>query len=56
MVIHTQKSLFTPAAIHVYSRNKEALPSETLKMLMVALAQGQALKDLLENMFQVQQD
>ena len=56
MAIHTQKSLFTPAAIHLYSRNKEALPEETQKMLIAALTQCQDLNDLVENMFPVRQD
>ncbi len=56
IVIHTQKSFFTPAAVHVYSRSKKALPEETKEMLKAALAQLQELKGLVEDVFQVQQD
>ena len=55
IVIHTQKSFFTPAAVHVYSRDKEALPEETRKMLVACLARWKDLKDLVENMFAVEQ-
>ena len=55
IVIHTQKSFFAPAAVHVYSRDKEVLPEETLKMLVAALAQWNDLNELVENMFQVEQ-
>ena len=55
MVIHTQKSFFTPAAVHVYSRDNQSLPDETRKMLVTALAQWKDLTDLVEKMFAVEQ-
>ena len=55
IVIHTQKSFFTPAAVHVYSRDKEALPEETRKMLVADLARWKDLEDLVKNMFAVEQ-
>ncbi|KAM0802920.1 hypothetical protein BDR22DRAFT_100790 [Usnea florida] len=56
IVIHTGKSFFAPAAIHVYSRDKEELPEETRKTLVTALAQSQDLKGLAEDLFRVQQE
>lgn len=54
IVIHTQKSFFTPAAIHVYSRSREPLSEDVLKPLMAALAQHLNLRDLIGNMYQIQ--
>ena len=56
MVIFTHKSFFAPAAVHVYSRGKEALGEETRKALMGALARRRDLKDLVGSVFLVQQD
>ena len=55
IVIYTHKSIFTPAAVHVYSRDKEMLPEETRKMLVATLAGWKDLRDLVENMLAVQQ-
>ena len=56
ILIHTQKSFFTPAAVHVYSRNQKALPEKTRRSLMSTLAQRQDLKELVESTFEVQHD
>lgn len=56
IVVHTQKSFFTPAAIHVYSRKKEALTEATWQTLKATLEERQELKDLVVNVFQVQQE
>lgn len=56
IVIHTQKSFFTPAAVHVYSRSQKALPEKTRRSLMSALAQRRDLKELVESTFEIQHD
>ena len=56
MVIHTRKSFFTPAAIHVYSKSQKALTEETRRSLMSTLAKHQGLKELVESTFEVQHD
>ena len=56
IAIHTQKSFFAPAAIHVYSRVKDALPEEIKDTLTATLMQHQDLKALIECLFRVRQD
>ncbi len=56
IVIQTQRSFFTPAAIHVYSRKKEQLPEDMWGNLKAALMEREDLKDLVQSMFDVQHD
>ena len=55
ILIHTGKSLFAPAAVHVYSRAKHMLAKDTRRELENTLGGRQDLKGLLEAMFEVQQ-
>jgi len=54
IVIHTGKSLFAPAAVHVYSRTQKALAKDVRDDLTKALAEHQDLKETLETMVDVQ--
>ena len=58
MVVHAQKSIFSPAAINVYTREKHGLPEAMLKSIKVALEGfGQdILRALVESMYSVQHE
>ena len=53
-VIHTKKSFFTPAAIHIYSRRKQAPAEGVRESLLDAFTEHQELKCLLGCMFKIQ--
>ena len=55
MVIYTEKSFFTPAAVHVYSRKQSKLPEAARDGLVNVLVERQHLKALVEGMYEVQQ-
>lgn len=58
IVVYAQKSIFTPAVINVYTREKHALSQAMLKSIAVALeGVGQdSLRALVGSMYLVQQD
>ncbi|KAL9009987.1 MAG: hypothetical protein Q9173_005037 [Seirophora scorigena] len=54
LLIHTEKSFFTPAAVHVYSRVKTALPRFVKDALVDALVDSRDLRILLEGVYEPQ--
>ncbi|KAL8918022.1 MAG: hypothetical protein Q9208_007620 [Pyrenodesmia sp. 3 TL-2023] len=55
IMIHTERSFFAPAAIHVYSRVKAALPESVKARFMDTLVESPHIKALLGDMYEVQQ-
>lgn len=58
MVVYAQKSIFSPASINVYTREKHGLPEAMLESIKATLADfGQdSLRALVESMYSVQQE
>ena len=58
MVVHAQKSVFTPAVINVYTRRKEGLSEEVRKSIETALEgfKHEPLTALVKSLYVVRQD
>ncbi|KAL3475617.1 hypothetical protein BJX99DRAFT_229294 [Aspergillus californicus] len=58
MVTYFAKTLFTPAGIDIYSRNKEGLPQVTVNEILKALNElgVEELTELASNIFQIPQN